>query len=549
MVDSARLFARHGASSTIITTQANASTFQKAIDTDFESGYSIRIHLIPFPASQVGLPEGIENMKDSTSPEIMGKIGRGLHMLKDQVELLFQVLNADCLVTDMLYPWTVDSAEKLGIPRLYFYSSSYFSNCASYSVRKHRPHDGLESDTCKFFIPDLPHETEMTVLQLAEWIRTKNHSSAQFFDAVFESEKRSYGALYNSFHELERDYEEHYKSTMGIKAWSIGPVAAWINNTNKGQKHDHVEELEPEWLKWLNSMKVESVLYVSFGSLTRLTNAQLVEIAHGLENSGHNFIWVIRKRENDDDDDNDGDSLLHDFEVRMRKSNQGYIIWNWAPQLLILEHSSVGGIVTHCGWNSILESLSVGLPMITWPMFAEQFYNEKLLVDVLKVGVAVGVKENKLWMNMGEKDVVERDMITNAVKVLMGSDEGSMEMRKRAKKLGDAGKRAIEEGGTSYNNLIQLIDELKSLKLSREVSKNRENPENTMTKYNKRSHDNSGSSSMATSFKFDNNNGSSCGFFAFFQDFYPPLSFYMGCVSFQPLSSLAKREESNVQKL
>ncbi|XLR28269.1 hypothetical protein HN51_041592 [Arachis hypogaea] len=470
MVDSARLFARHGASSTIITTQANASTFQKAIDSDFESGYSIRIHVIPFPASQVGLPEGVENMKDGNSLEIMGKIGRGIHMLRDQIELLFHDLNADCLVTDMLYPWTVDSAEKLGIPRLYFYSSSYFSNCASYSVRIHRPHDGLESDTSKFLIPDLPHKTEMTALQLAEWIRTKNNSTAQFFDAVFESEKRSYGTVYNSFHDLENDYEEHYKNIMGIKVWSIGPVAAWINSTNKGQKHDHVEELEPKWLKWLNSKKIGSVLYVSFGSLTRLANAQVAEIAHGLENSGHDFIWVIRKRENDDDD-NDGDSFLHDFEVRMRESNQGYIIWNWAPQLLILEHSSIGGIVTHCGWNSILESLSFGLPMITWPMFAEQFYNEKLLVDMLKISVAIGVKENKLWVSLGEEDVVKRDMITNAVKVLMGSGEESMEMRKRAKKLGDVGKRAIEEGGTSYNNLIQLIQELKSLKVSRELSK------------------------------------------------------------------------------
>ncbi|MED6150352.1 hypothetical protein PIB30_071469 [Stylosanthes scabra] len=473
MVDSARLFARHGASSTIITTQANASTFQKAIDTDLELGYSIRIHVIPFPASQVGLPEGVENIKDATSLEIMSKIGRGLYMLKDKIELLFHDLNADCLVTDMLYPWTVDSAEKLGIPRIYFYSSSYFSSCANYSVRKNRPHDGLESDTDKFSIPDLPHKTEMTALQLGEWMRTKSDSNAQFFYAVYEAEKRSYGTLYNSFHELESDYEEHYKSTMGIKVWSIGPVAAWINNTIKGQNIDHVEELEPEWLKWLNSMKIDSVLYVSFGSLTRLPNSQLVEIAHGLENSGHNFIWVIRKRENDDDDD--GDSFLHDFEVRMRERNQGFIIWNWAPQLRILEHSSIGGIVTHCGWNSILESLSVGLPMITWPLFAEQFYNEKLLVDVLKIGVAVaaGVKENKLWMNLGEEDVVKRDVITNAVKVLMGSGEESMEMRKRVKKLGDAGKKATEEGGTSYNNLIQLIDELKSLKLSREAGKSK----------------------------------------------------------------------------
>ncbi|XP_061352224.1 soyasapogenol B glucuronide galactosyltransferase-like [Gastrolobium bilobum] len=463
MIDTARLFAKYGVSVTIITTHANALIFQKAIDNDFSNGYPIRTQLIQFPAAQVGLPDGFENIKDGNSPEILGKITMGILLLKDQIELQFQNLQPDCIVTDMSYPWTVESAAKLGIPRLYYYCSSYFSTCAMYSVRKHKPYENLVSDTQKFTIPGLPHSIEMTTRQLEEWVRPDSVKEVrESFDAIFESEGRSYGALYHSFQELESEYVQLHESIKGIRSWSVGPVSAWINKDGgQSQELALAKEPEPEWLNWLNSKQNESVLYVCFGSLTRLSHAQLVELAHGLENSGHYFILVIRKI----DGDEDGNSFLQEFEHRMKESNKGYIIRNWAPQLLILDHPAIGGIVTHCGWTSILESMSAGLPMITWPMFAEQFYNEKLLVDVLKIGVPVGSKENNFWVSMGEDPMVRREEITEAVVRFMGREGESTEMRKRARKLGDAAKKTIEEGGSSYNNLMQLIDELKSLKI------------------------------------------------------------------------------------
>jgi len=468
MIDTARLFAKHGVNVTIITTHANASRFQKSIDSDISLGYSIKTQLIQFPSAQVGLPDGIENMKDGTSYEINCRISLGLSMLRDPIEALLQALQPDCIVTDMMHPWTVDVAAKLGIPRIHYYVSSYFANCATHLIMKHRPQDNLVSDTQKFTIPCFPHTIEMTPLQLPVWIRTKNPHS-YYFEEIFESQKRSYGTLYNSFHELESDYEKLNNTTVGIKLWSVGPVSSWANKDDeKKGNRGHTEELgkELEWLNWLNSKQNESVLYVSFGSLTRLDNAQIVEIAHGLENSGHNFIWVLKKKERDESEN----TFLQDFEERMKKREKGYIIWNWAPQLLILDHPATGGIVTHCGWNSVLESLNSGLPMITWPMFGDQFYVEKLLVDVLKIGVSVGAKENKVWTRTSSENVVvKREEIAKAVEILMGSGQDSKEMRMRAKKLSDAAKRSIEEGGHSYTNLIQLIDELKSLKKSKEL--------------------------------------------------------------------------------
>ncbi|CAJ1809076.1 unnamed protein product [Sphenostylis stenocarpa] len=467
MVDTARLFAKHGVSVTIVTTLANALTFQKAIDSDFNRGYYIRTRVVAFPAAQVGLPDGLENAKDGIDLEMIAKLRPGILIVKDQIEFLFQELQPDCLVTDMLYPWTVESAAKLGIPRLYYYSSSYFSTCATYFIRKYKPHEKLASNTHRFTIPGLPQSIEMTPLQLEQWLRTESIHTG-FFDAVYESQRRSYGALYNNFHELEGDYEQLYKSTVGMKSWSVGPVSAWVNKdderkANRGDKE--VFALDSEWLNWLNSKQNLSVLYVCFGSLVRFPQAQLVELAHGLENSGHSFIWVIRKNNESDD----GESLLQEFEEKMKEINKGYIIWNWAPQLLILDHPAIGGIVTHCGWNSILESVSAGLPMITWPTYAEQFYNEKLVAEVLKIGVPVGAKENK-WAGMEKGAAVGREEIAKAVVKLMGKEE-SREMRSRARKLGDAAKKSIEEGGSSYLNLMQLLDELKSLKITRALEK------------------------------------------------------------------------------
>jgi soyasapogenol B glucuronide galactosyltransferase len=155
---------------------------------------------------------------------------------------------------------------------------------------------------------------------------------------------------------------------------------------------------------------------------------------------------------------------LEEFEKRVKESNKGYLIWGWAPQLVILEHSAIGAVVTHCGWNTTLESVYAGLPMVTWPLFAEQFYNEKLLVDVLKIGVSVGAKKWKVWTECGDGDkVVKREDIRKAIALLMGGEE-YLEIRKRVNQFSDAAKKTIKAGGSSHTNLKQLLQELKSLK-------------------------------------------------------------------------------------
>ncbi|KAL1316217.1 hypothetical protein HN51_068441 [Arachis hypogaea] len=471
MVDIARLFAMHGVHVTIIATPVAASLFQSSVGRDSSLGRSIRTHVVKFPAAEVGLPVGVETFNADTAPDMLPKIAKGLNLLEKEIEKLFEELEADCIVTDMFYPWTVDAAARLGIPRLIFLAGSCFAHSAQHSVKTYAPHKDIKSDSTddKFSLPGLPHRLEMTPLQLPDWLREPN-GYTHLMEMIRDSERRSLGSVFDSFYELEGEYLDHYKKAMGTKSWSLGPVSMWANQdaadkAGRGQakleqKGKEEEEEDSGCLKWLHSKPENSVLYVSFGSMSKFPSSQLVEIAQALEDSGHDFMWVVKKKDGEDG------SFLEEFEKRVKASNKGYLIWGWAPQLLILENAAIGGIVTHCGWNTVMESVNAGLAMATWPMFAEQFFNEKLLVDVLKIGVAVGVKEWRKWQEFGE-EVVKKGKIAKAIALLMGNGEESVEMRRRARELSDAAKRAIQVGGSSHTNLLQLIQELKSLKLDR----------------------------------------------------------------------------------
>lgn len=133
------------------------------------------------------------------------------------------------------------------------------------------------------------------------------------------------------------------------------------------------------------------------------------------------------------------------------------IIRGWAPQVVILEHPAIGAFVTHCGWNSMLEGICAGVPMVTWPLYAEQFYNEKLGTEVLRIGISVGSKK---WQRVAIQEVAA-ESVTEALRGVM-EGEAANEMRSRAKCYKDMARKAVEEGGSSHIGLSALIDELKA---------------------------------------------------------------------------------------
>ena len=307
-------------------------------------------------------------------------------------------------------------------------------------------------------MPGLSDRIEFTASQLPGHLNPGSSSDMKEINKnAVEAEEGANGVIVNSFEELEAEYFESYQKIKKQKVWCVGSVSLCNKNIfDKAQRGNEASTDENQCLKWLASWPPGSVIYVCFGSLNRLTPPQLIELGLTLEASNRPFNWVIRggykKEEMEKWLAEDG------FEERMK--GRGLLIRGWAPQVLILSHPSIGGFLTHCGWNSTLEGICAGVPMITWPLFSEQFMNEKLLVQILKVGVRVGVE---VAVQMGEEEfgkLVKRDDVKQAVESLMDEGEEGEDRGKRARKLAKIAKKAVEEGGSSYLNITLLIEDI-----------------------------------------------------------------------------------------
>ncbi|KAG0536290.1 hypothetical protein BDA96_03G050800 [Sorghum bicolor] len=276
---------------------------------------------------------------------------------------------------------------------------------------------------------------------------------------MYEEEMRSTGVVINSFQELEALYIESLEQTTGKKVWTVGPMCLCNQGSNTLAARGHKASMdEAHCLQWLDSMNSGSVIFVSFGSMACTAPQQLVELGLGLESSNKPFIWVIKAGDKSPEVE---EWLADGFEERVK--DRGLIIRGWAPQVMILWHKSIGGFMTHCGWNSILEGICAGVPLITWPHFAEQFVNERLVVDVLKTGVEVGVKAVTPWGHEQKEARVTRDAVETAVSKLMDEGEAAEEIRMRAKEFGAKARKALQVGGSSYNSINLLIHEMGNL--------------------------------------------------------------------------------------
>ncbi|KAJ6385699.1 hypothetical protein OIU77_028810 [Salix suchowensis] len=457
-VDMAKLFASRGVKTTIITTPLNAPFFSKSIQKTKDLGFDIDIQTIKFPAAEAGLPEGCENtdafITNENAGEMIKKFFIATTLLQEPLEKVLQERHPDCIVADMFFPWATDAAAKFGIPRLVFHGTSNFALCAAECVRLYEPHKKVSSDSEPFVVPSLPGDIKLTRKQLPAFVRENDENDfTKLVKASKESELRSFGVVVNSFYELEPAYADHYIKVLGRRAWNVGPVS--LCNRDIEDKSGRGKEASidhHECLKWLDSKKLNSVVYICFGSIANFPASQLKEIATALEASGQQFIWVVRRNKNSKEEKEDW--LPEGFEERME--GKGLIIRGWAPQVLILDHEATGVFVTHCGWNSTLEGITAGKPMITWPVFAEQFYNEKLVTEVLKTGVAVGVKE---WVSVHGYHV-KSEAIEKAITRIMVGEEAD-EKRSRAREIGETARKAVEKGGSSFSDLNALIEELR----------------------------------------------------------------------------------------
>ncbi|XP_030446445.2 scopoletin glucosyltransferase-like [Syzygium oleosum] len=452
MIDMAKLFAIRGCKSTLIATPHDEPTFSKSIAKPKDSGFDIDVITVTLPLKEVGLPEDCDNMNKVTTGEMRTQFMRAIMMLDQQFELLIEKHAPNCLISDIFLPWTTEIAAKCGIPRLVFHGTSAFSIAGSECVRLFEPHKKVSCDSEPFVIPNFPGEITLSRMQLPDFVREETDFS-KFCIKVKESEKRSFGVVMNSFYELEPAYADHYRTFLGRRSWFVGPLSLCNKeNEDKAHRGNQASIDQHECLKWLDSKQPNSVIYICFGSMANFNASQLHEIAVGLEASKQQFIWVVKKDPNVEEGKEEW--LPDGYESRIR--NKGLIIRGWAPQVLILDHEAIGGFVTHCGWNSTLEAVTAGVPMVTWPVAAEQFFNEKFVTQVLKIGIDIGVKQ---WVRLFG-DSVKSERVEEAVKRVLVGEEAE-EMRRRAKALAEMARGAVEEGGSSWSDLGALLQELR----------------------------------------------------------------------------------------
>ncbi|KAL6846762.1 hypothetical protein ACP4OV_024210 [Aristida adscensionis] len=248
--------------------------------------------------------------------------------------------------------------------------------------------------------------------------------------------------LVNSFYDLEPKEADYLASTWGAK--TVGPTvpSAYLDNRIPDDVsygiHLHTP-MTAECREWLDARSEGSVLYVSFGSMASLGSEQMAEIAEGLYNSGKPFLWVVRATET---------SKLPENYIDKVKT-RGLIV-PWCPQLEVLAHRSVGCFVTHCGWNSTVEALSAGVPMVAMPYWSDQTTNAKYIQDVWRVGVRV---------RSGADGMVMREEVERCLRDVM-EGEMSREFRNKALDWSHKARKAVSEGGSSDINISEFLSSL-----------------------------------------------------------------------------------------
>ncbi|KAK9277568.1 hypothetical protein L1049_007113 [Liquidambar formosana] len=350
----------------------------------------------------------------------------------------------NCIVYDSFLPWALDVAKQHGV-----YGASFFTNSATVNAIFCRIHHGLLTLPLKleegthFLGPGLP---PFKSCDLPTFLKSPGSYPAYLSMKLsqYSNLDKADWIFGNTFEELES------KAVKGVsELWPgrlIGPMvpSAYLDGRieeDKGYGASLWKPLGGECMKWLETKGPRSVVYVSFGSMVSLTEKQVEEIAWGLKESNLHFLWVVKEAEQE--------KLPNGF---IDSTKEKGLIVTWCNQLEMLAHNAIGCFVTHCGWNSTLEGLSLGVPMVGVPQWADQLPNAKYIDEIW--GVGVRAKED-------EKGIVKREELQLCLKEVM-EGETSQEIRRNASKWRKLAKEAISEGGTSDKCIDEFMGHLLS---------------------------------------------------------------------------------------
>nr|AZQ26916.1 UGT99A6 [Avena strigosa] len=457
-VDTALLLATHGALCTVVATPSTAARVRPTIDSARRSGLQVSLVDFPLDYAAVGLPDGVpggaDNM-DNVPPEYMLAYYSAIALLCGPIETYLRAhapRPPTCVVSDFCHPWTTKLAASLGVPRLSFFSMCAFCVLCQHNVERFNAYDGVLDPNQPVVVPGLEKRFEVTMAQAPGFFRGWP-GWEKFADDVERARVDADGVVMNTFEEMEPEYVAGYAAARGMKVWTVGPVSLYHQHARTLAARGATASIDTDdCVRWLDGKDPGSVVYVSFGSIVHADPKQIMELGLGLEASGYPFVWVVKGAERHDEA---ALAFLRGLEERV--AGRGLLVWGWAPQALILSHRAAGAFVTHCGWNSTLEAVAAGLPVVTWPHFTDQFLNEKLAVEVLGIGVSVGVKEPVMYQVDKKEIVVGRSAVEAAVRSAMDGGEDGQERRRRARELAVKARAAVSEGGSSHTNIRDLV--------------------------------------------------------------------------------------------
>ncbi|XP_050381374.1 UDP-glycosyltransferase 86A1-like [Argentina anserina] len=371
-----------------------------------------------------------------------------LHVFPAHVdELVAKLVRSDppvtCLIADTFFVWPTMIAAKYNLVNVSFWTEPILVLTLYYHIYLLREnghfasHDNHRQDTIDYIpgVKAIEPKDLMSYLQAAE-ITSVVH---RIIYKAFEEVKRADFILCNTIQELESDTISALQEKQ--PTYAIGPIFP-----NRFTKSTVATSLWSEFdcMSWLNTKPNGSILYVSFGSYAHASKRDIEEIANGLSLSKVGFIWVLRP---DIVSSDETQILPAGFEDEIK--NRGLIV-PWCSQIEVISHPAIGGFFTHCGWNSILESMWCGLPLLCYPLLTDQFTNRKLVVDDWKVG-----------LNLCDRFPITKEEVGEKVNCLM-SGKSSEELRRNAKKVKNTLESALDREGSSSRNYDRFIENVRA---------------------------------------------------------------------------------------
>ncbi|KAI3409372.1 RING-type domain-containing protein [Psidium guajava] len=400
---------------------------------------------LPFPGAIPGLPSGVESTDALPSMSLFPPFANATVLMQPSLEAELQRLHPrpTFMVSDGFLWWTLESASKFGMPRLVFYGMSNYAMAVSRAVAAENHLRGPMLEDEPFTVNAFPW-IKLTKKDFERYLSQPSEEENLLLEFVMKTVVamvKSNGLVINSFQELEPVFLEYWNRECVPRAWCVGPLFP-LERPVACDPH-----LRTTWAEWLDRKRGggERVLYAAFGSQAEITAAQLREIALGLQSSGASFLWVVKRRESEIIADVDGG-----FEDRVR--GRGMVVREWVDQRDILMHESVHGFLSHCGWNSVLESVCIGVPILAWPMMAEQPLNARMVVEEIGAGLRVEAADGTA------RGFVSGEGLAKAVRELMEGERGEA-ARKKVKAVAEMARKAAEEGGSSWTALEALVEE------------------------------------------------------------------------------------------